>query len=78
MHVKPNLSSTRMKASKHHLLPYLFPSLHVPRRMPVWTLGWAPYLTGLVVTFGLDVLENELKDNTVGYVSIKCLYCSVC
>lgn len=64
MHVKRNLSSTCMKAPKQHLLPYLFPSLHVPRRMPVWTLGWASYLSGLVVAFGLDDMENELKHNT--------------
>lgn len=28
------------------------------------TLGWMPDLSGLVVKFGLNVQENELKDNT--------------
>lgn len=67
-HVKLNLSRKCLKASladvnltKRHLLPYLFPSLHVLRRTPVRTLGQTCYPSGLVVTFGLDVVEKGLK-----------------
>lgn len=47
---------------RQRVLPYLILSCCVRRSLSVRTLGWRLYLWGSVEMFGLDVLENWLKD----------------
>lgn len=51
------------------VLPYLILSFRELRSLSVRTRGWRPSLSGLVVMFGLDVLENGLKER---HMSIQC------
>lgn len=51
------------------VLPYLILSFRELRSLNVRTRGWRPSLSGLVVMFGLDVLENGLKER---HMSIQC------
>lgn len=50
---------------RQRVLPYLILSFRELRSLSVRTQGWRPYLLGLVVTFGLDVLENGLKERKI-------------